>query len=84
MQDHSQLKIKQKETQNLKDLLVKLEEKSKKDSDVLQAAQDHFQAVSAGLSSSDGGEDKTLADQVMTCKSDISAAETEVKQAQMK
>nr|QIC49989.1 structural maintenance of chromosomes protein 2 [Actinia equina] len=82
--DQQQLKSKEKELQKLTDSLAKLEDKSKKDSDAVQAAQDHFHAVSAGLSSNEDGEEKTLADQIMTSKKDISAAETESKQAQMK
>lgn len=45
---------------------MKLEQTSQADSNAVQAAQDHFHAVSAGLSSNEGGEDKTLADQVMS------------------
>lgn len=45
---------------------MKLEQTSQTDSNAVQAAQDHFHAVSAGLSSNEGGEDKTLADQVMS------------------
>lgn len=82
--DQSQLHTKEKELKNLRDLLVKLEEKSQEDNKAVKAAQDHFHAVSAGLSSNEGGEDKTLADQVMTCKNEISAAETESKQAHLK
>ena len=64
--DQSQLKNKEKELKKLSDLLVKLEQTSQADSSAVQAAQDHFHAVSAGLSSNEGGEDKTLADQVMS------------------
>ena len=45
---------------------MKLEEKSQEDTNAVKAAQDHFHAVSAGLSSNEGGEDKTLADQIMS------------------
>ncbi|KAK2569628.1 Structural maintenance of chromosomes protein 2 [Acropora cervicornis] len=81
---NSQLQTKEKELKNLRDLLVKLEEKSQDDNKAVKAAQDHFHAVSAGLSSNEGGEDKTLADQIMTCKNEISSAETESKQAHLK
>ena len=64
--DQSQLKNKEKELKKLSDLLVKLEQTSQADSNAAQAAQDHFHAVSAGLSSNEAGEDKTLADQVMS------------------
>jgi len=84
LKDQSQLQNKEKELKKLSDLLIKLEEKSQADSEAVKVAQDHFHAVSAGLSSNEGGEDKTLADQIMTCKNEISSAETESKQAQMK
>ena len=64
--DQSQLQNKEKELKKLSDLLVKLEEKSQEDTNAVKAAQDHFHAVSAGLSSNEGGEDKTLADQIMS------------------
>lgn len=66
MKDQSQLQNKEKELKKLSDLLIKLEEKSQADSEAVQVAQDHFHAVSAGLSSNEGGEDKTLADQIMS------------------
>ena len=65
-QDEAQFKNKEKELKKLSDLLSKLEGKSEEDSQALKAAQDHFHAVSAGLSSNEGGEDKTLADQIMS------------------
>ena len=64
--DQSQLQTKEKELKKLRDLLVKLEDKSQEDNKAVKAAQDHFHAVSAGLSSNEGGEDKTLADQIMS------------------
>lgn len=82
--DQAQLKNKEKELKKLNDLLIKLEEKSQEDSKALKTAQDHFHAVSAGLSSNKDGEDKTLADQIMTFKNEISSAETESKQGQMR
>ncbi|XP_022781443.1 structural maintenance of chromosomes protein 2-like [Stylophora pistillata] len=82
--DQAQLKNKEKELKKLNDLLIKLEEKSQEDSKALKTAQDHFHAVSAGLSSNEDGEDKTLADQIMTFKNEISSAETESKQGQMR
>ena len=66
VQDQAQLKNKEKELKKLNDLLIKLEEKSQEDSKALKIAQDHFHAVSAGLSSNEDGEDKTLADQIMS------------------
>ena len=65
-QDNSQIVNKEKELVKLGDLLVKLEEKSNTDTEAVKTAQEHFHAVSAGLSSNDDGEDKTLADQIMS------------------
>jgi len=67
-----------------KNNLSKLEECSKADSDGVIEAQNHYHAVSAGLSSNKDGEDKTLADQLMDCKNAVSKADTEMKQAQIK
>lgn len=68
----------------LRDALSVLQEENNKDTEALAAAQQHFNAVSAGLSSSEDGEDATLAGQMMTCKNDISKAETEAKQVSNK
>ncbi|ETE67091.1 Structural maintenance of chromosomes protein 2, partial [Ophiophagus hannah] len=83
-EDSKALALKEKEVKNLRDALSVLQEENNKDIEALAAAQQHFNAVSAGLSSSEDGEDATLAGQMMTCKNDISKAETEAKQAQMK
>ncbi|CAB1327118.1 unnamed protein product [Coregonus sp. 'balchen'] len=64
--------------------LSALQEEGQKDSAALEAAQCHFKAVSAGLSTNEDGEEATLAGQMMTCKNDMSKADTEAKQAQMK
>eukprot|EP00794_Sanderia_malayensis_P008232 gene8232-9114_t len=82
--DEVQLNAKQKEIGKLEDNLKKLEEQSTVDTNAVDAAQQHFHAVSAGLSSNKDGEDKTLTDQLMDCKNAISRSETEIKQAQMK
>ncbi|XP_072173354.1 structural maintenance of chromosomes protein 2-like [Diadema setosum] len=81
-EDQATLKAKEKEIEKLSGGYAKLEEKCKQQQEGVAAAQKHFQAVSAGLSSSDDGEDKTLADQLMACKSEMKAAETNLKQAQ--
>ncbi len=59
------MKAKAKEISKQEDSLKKLEERSKEDTDAVDAAQKHFHAVSAGLSSNTDGEDKTLTDQLM-------------------
>ncbi|KAK2521489.1 Smc2 [Columba livia] len=83
-EDSKALASKEKEIQKIEKELNALREESKKDADALAAAQQHFNAVSAGLSSNADGEDATLAEQMMTCKNEISKAVTEAKQAQMK
>nr|XP_033782247.1 LOW QUALITY PROTEIN: structural maintenance of chromosomes protein 2 [Geotrypetes seraphini] len=83
-EDSKTLAAKEKEVKNITDSLSSLQEAGQKDIDALAAAQQHFNAVSAGLSSNEDGEEATLAGQMMTCKNDISKAETEAKQAQMK
>lgn len=60
------LKEKQHEIEVCQIDLSKLKEKSQNDADVVAASQKHLQAVSAGLSEDDNGEDKTLADQLMS------------------
>ncbi|XP_026722519.1 structural maintenance of chromosomes protein 2 [Athene cunicularia] len=85
MQEESKLLIsKEEEIKKTEEELNALQEASRKDAAALAVAQHHFNAVSAGLSSSDDGEEATLAHQMMTCKNEISKAETEAKQAQMK
>ncbi|XP_054664845.1 structural maintenance of chromosomes protein 2 [Grus americana] len=78
------LVVKEKEIEKMKKELNDLQEASEKDAGALAAAQQHFNAVSAGLSSSDDGKEATLAGQMMTCKNEISKAVTEAKQVQMK
>ncbi|XP_052557368.1 structural maintenance of chromosomes protein 2 [Tympanuchus pallidicinctus] len=75
---------KEKEIKKIQEELNDLQEESKKDAEALATAQQHFNAVSAGLSSNDSGQGTSLADQMMTCKNEISKAATEAKQAQMK
>ncbi|KAM9367980.1 structural maintenance of chromosomes protein 2 [Phaethornis superciliosus] len=83
-EDSEALVSKEKEVKNKQHELNALQEASDKDADALAAAQQHFNAVSAGLSSNDDGEAATLAGQMMTCKNEISQAVTESKQAQLK
>ncbi|KAH0628379.1 hypothetical protein JD844_009458 [Phrynosoma platyrhinos] len=83
-EDSKAVASKEKEVKKITDALSAFREASNKDTEALAAAQQHFNAVSAGLSSSEDGEDATLAGQMMACKNDISKAQTEAKQAQMK
>ncbi|XP_019642179.1 PREDICTED: structural maintenance of chromosomes protein 2-like [Branchiostoma belcheri] len=83
-EDHAALKAKEKEVEKLAAAQQKLENQAKEDTDAHTAAQKHFQAVSAGLSSNDEGEDATLAEQMMAAKDEISQVDTDTKQAQMK
>ena len=55
-----QSESKEKNIQKLESALKALEEKSKAEADYVLEAQNHYQAVSAGLSSNDDGEEKTL------------------------
>ncbi|NXU97991.1 SMC2 protein, partial [Cettia cetti] len=82
--DSKALLSKEKEVKNLEKELNVLLEESEKDAHALAAAQQHFNAVSAGLSSNKDGEEATLSGQMMICKSEISKAVTEAKQAEMK
>ncbi|KAM4878827.1 structural maintenance of chromosomes protein 2 [Sylvia borin] len=82
--DSKALMSKEKEVKNLEKELNVLLEESEKDADALVAAQQHFNAVSAGLSSNKDGEEATLSEQMMICKNEISKAVTEAKQAEMK
>ncbi|XP_041256126.1 structural maintenance of chromosomes protein 2 [Onychostruthus taczanowskii] len=82
--DSKVLVSKEKEVKNLEKELNVLLEESEKDAHALAAAQQHFNAVSAGLSSNKDGEEATLSGQMMICKNEISQAVTEAKQAQMK
>uniref|UniRef100_A0A8C7B6U8 Structural maintenance of chromosomes protein n=2 Tax=Mustelinae TaxID=169418 RepID=A0A8C7B6U8_NEOVI len=84
IEDSRTLAAKEKEVKKITDGLNALQEASNKDAEALAAAQQHFNAVSAGLSSNEDGEEATLAGQMMACKNDISKAQTEAKQAQMK
>ncbi|NWV85854.1 SMC2 protein, partial [Dasyornis broadbenti] len=82
--DSKALVSKEKELKNLEKELSALQEESEKDALALAAAQQHFNAVSAGLSSNKDGEEATLSEQMMVCKNEIGKAVTEAKQAQMK
>ncbi|KAM7008779.1 structural maintenance of chromosomes protein 2 [Tautogolabrus adspersus] len=82
-EDKKMLVVKEKEVSKLTEQLQALQEEGQKDSAALEAAEQHFRAVSAGLSTNEDGEEATLAGQMMTCKNDMSKADTEAKQAQM-
>lgn len=74
------LVVKEKEVSKLTEQLQALQEEGQKESVALEAAEQHFKAVSAGLSTNEDGEEATLAGQMMTCKNDMSKADTEAKQ----
>ncbi|NXI88228.1 SMC2 protein, partial [Rhipidura dahli] len=82
--DSKTLVSKEKEVKNLQKELNVLEEECEKDAHALAAAQQHFNAVSAGLSSNKDGEEASLSEQMLICKNEIGKAVTEAKQAQMK
>uniref|UniRef100_A0A8C9YE68 Structural maintenance of chromosomes protein n=1 Tax=Sander lucioperca TaxID=283035 RepID=A0A8C9YE68_SANLU len=82
-EDKKMLVVKEKEVSKLTEQLQALQEEGQKDNAALETAEQHFRAVSAGLSTNEDGEEATLAGQMMTCKNDMSKADTEAKQAQM-
>ncbi|NWR66826.1 SMC2 protein, partial [Bucorvus abyssinicus] len=82
--DSKALMSKEEEVKKMERELNALQEVSEKDTDALDAAQQHFNAMSAGLSSNADGEEATFAGQMMICKNEISKAVTEAHQAQMK
>uniref|UniRef100_A0A3Q2Z3P2 Structural maintenance of chromosomes 2 n=1 Tax=Hippocampus comes TaxID=109280 RepID=A0A3Q2Z3P2_HIPCM len=82
-EDKKMLLVKEKEMSKLTEQLQALKEEGQKDGAALEAAEQHFKAVSAGLSTNEDGEEATLAGQMMACKNDMSKADTEAKQAQM-
>ncbi|XP_072318999.1 structural maintenance of chromosomes protein 2 [Eucyclogobius newberryi] len=82
-EDKKMLVVKEKEVAEFTGQLQTLQEEWQKDSGALEAAEQHFKAVSAGLSTNEDGEEATLAGQMMACKNDMSKADTEAKQAQM-
>ncbi|XP_061627398.1 structural maintenance of chromosomes protein 2 [Phyllopteryx taeniolatus] len=82
-EDKKMLVVKEKEVSKLTEQLQALKEEGHKDGAALEVAEQHFKAVSAGLSSNEDGEEATLAGQMMACKNDMSKADTEAKQAQM-
>lgn len=83
LQDKKMLVVKEKEVSVLTKQLQALQEEGKNDSAALEAAEQHFKAVSAGLSTNEDGEEATLAGQMMACKNDISKADTEAKQVSL-
>ncbi|NWR91082.1 SMC2 protein, partial [Furnarius figulus] len=82
--DSKALASKEQEVKKRKKELDALQEESEKDADALVAAQKLFNAVSAGLSRNNNGEEATLSGQMMICKNEIDKAVTEAKQAEMK
>lgn len=64
-QSISQLENKSKSIEKLQKNIQAFEQKSAADAEAVTQAQNHFHAVSAGLSSNEDGEEKTLADQLM-------------------
>lgn len=79
-QDNKMLTVKEKEVSKMMEQLQSLQEEGQKENAAFEAAEQHFKAVSAGLSTNEDGEEDTLAGQMMTCKNDMSKADTEAKQ----
>ncbi|CAI9728869.1 maintenance of chromosomes 2-like [Octopus vulgaris] len=74
----------EKDLEKILSATEKLQKQSIQDAEDFAAAQKHFHAVTAGLSSNDDGEAATLNDQLLTAKNEISNTETEIKQAEMR
>ena len=66
LQDKKTLQSKEKEISQVAKDLEKLQHQSNEDQEAYTAAQNRFQAVSAGLSSNTDGEDATLNDQLLS------------------
>uniref|UniRef100_A0A8C8E138 Structural maintenance of chromosomes protein n=1 Tax=Oryzias sinensis TaxID=183150 RepID=A0A8C8E138_9TELE len=82
-EDKKVLVVKEKEVSKLSEQLQALQVEGQRNTAELEAAEQHFKAVSAGLSTNEDGEEATLAGQMMACKNEMSKADTEAKQAQM-
>ncbi|KTG44627.1 hypothetical protein cypCar_00002852 [Cyprinus carpio] len=82
-EDKKMMSAKEVEVAKAMDRLKAVQEEGQKDAEALEAASQHFKAVSAGLSANEDGAEATLSGQMMTCKNDMSKAETEAKQARM-
>uniref|UniRef100_A0A8C1PSA3 Structural maintenance of chromosomes protein 2 n=1 Tax=Cyprinus carpio TaxID=7962 RepID=A0A8C1PSA3_CYPCA len=79
-EDKKMMSAKEVEVAKAMDRLKAVQEEGQKDAEALEAASQHFKAVSAGLSANEDGAEATLSGQMMTCKNDMSKAETEAKQ----
>lgn len=77
------LTVKENEVSKVMEQLQALQEEGQMDSAALEAAEQHFKAVSAGLSTNEDGEEATLAGQMMSCKNEMSKADTEAKQVRI-
>lgn len=82
--DSTTIEKKKKDLEKAESSLKKLTEDSERDKDAHLAAQRRLQAVNAGLSSNDDGQDASLNNQLMAARREISNSETEIKQSQMK
>uniref|UniRef100_T1JGX2 Structural maintenance of chromosomes protein n=1 Tax=Strigamia maritima TaxID=126957 RepID=T1JGX2_STRMM len=83
-EDAATAQNKEKEFEKRETKMNELRQLNQQHVDRLAAAQKRFQAVSAGLSSNADGEDATLADQLISTKSELANTDTESKQAAMK
>ncbi|XP_074652125.1 structural maintenance of chromosomes protein 2-like [Tubulanus polymorphus] len=83
-EDKSVLTSKQKEIEKFSTNFEKLQKEHENDKAAVTEAQEHFHAVSAGLSNNEDGKAASLKDQLIMSKKEISTAETEKKQAKMR
>lgn len=82
-EDTAALASKQKQAEKLQATLDALAESSKRDAEAVAAANKHFRAVTAGLSSNADGEEATITEQLRAAKSEIAEAVTAMRQAEM-
>ncbi|XP_042145418.1 structural maintenance of chromosomes protein 2-like isoform X1 [Ixodes scapularis] len=82
-EDNAALVSKQKQADKLQATVDALAESSQKDAEAVAAANKHFRAVTAGLSSNADGEEATITEQLRAAKSDIAEAVTAMRQAEM-
>ncbi|CAN8004450.1 unnamed protein product [Ixodes hexagonus] len=82
-EDNAALVSKQKQAEKLQATLGALEESSQRDAEAVAAANKHFRAVTAGLSSNADGEEATITEQLRAAKSDIAESATAMRQAEM-
>lgn len=83
-EDEALLSKKKDDISNQQEMYQQLQDRVKETEEALMSAQQHFQAVSSGLSSGVDGQADTLAAQKIARENEISTAQTQIKQAEMR